>query len=427
MASITERIYSGFKSGFDAFMGRDPTYERLDKGPSVSYRPDRRIYRTGSERTIVQAIFNMIAIDCASLDIKKVQTDEDGLYVGDINDEFNECLNVGANCDQTGYAFRIDIFETLLDEGHIAIFPTITNGPYLYTDNYDIRAMRVGRVVRWMPHDVEIDVYDERVGRHNNIIVPKTKVALVQNPFYSVMNETNSVAKRLMRKLAILDVIDEQASSGKLDLIIQLPYVVKGKTRRDQAQQRVQDIQDQLTKNKLGIAYTDGTERITQLNRSVENNIMKQIEYYTDLLKSQLGITDDIMNGTANDVTMTNYYNRRVEPVVRSVVDEMKYKFISRNARTRGQSIMYFRDPFKLVSVTQLPDLVDKLGRNEMVAPNEMRPKLGFKPSKDPAADELRNRNISQANQMPGAEGMMEEGDPMQEASANAMGEYLQQ
>lgn len=387
---------SRLKHAWNAFFSRDPTFTRYEYGPGYSSRPDKVRSVSGGDRTIATAIFNRIALDATSIDIKHVRLDEHGRYLEDMPSCLNDILDLSANIDQTGRAFRHDIYSSMLDEGYVAIVPVDTTIDPKKSASFEIESARTGRIVEWLPEHVRVNVYNERVGRREDIIVPKKTTAIVENPFYSVMNESSSVMKRLLRKLALLDAIDEQSSSGKLDLIIQLPYVIKTEQRRQEADRRRQDIANQLSGSKYGIAYTDGTERITQLNRPVENNLMKQIEYLTSMLYGQLGITQGIMDGTADATTMLNYFNRVIEPIVSAVVDEMKRKFLSKTARKQHQTIMYFRDPFKLVPAEQLAEISDKLTRNEIATSNEIRQVIGWKPSKDPKADELRNKNLSE-------------------------------
>lgn len=396
-------IFDRIQRGWNAFVNnRDPTTQYRDIGNSYSYRPDRPRLTRGNERSIVTAIYNRIAMDAAAIDIKHVRLDENGRYSEDMNSGLNECLSVRANLDQTGRAFRHDIFLSLMDEGCIAIVPVDTSVNPEDTTSYDILSMRVGKIVEWFPQHVKVKVYNERTGEREDIIVHKKSVAIVENPFYAVMNEHSSTMQRLIRKLSLLDVMDEKASSGKLDLIIQLPYVVKTDLKREQAKKRIKDIEDQLT-GPYGIAYTDGTERITQLNRPVENNLLKQIEYLTSMLYSQLGITQGVMDGTADEKTMLNYDNRTVEALVAAVVDAMKMVFLSKTARSQKQSIQYFRDPFKLTPAPQFAELSDKLTRNEIATSNEIRQVIGWKPSKDPKADQLVNSNIAQPSESVGA------------------------
>ena len=392
-------VFSRMKKAWNVFTGRDPLRDTSYHGMASSYRPDRWRLSRGNERSIVTSVYNRMAMDAAQIDIKHVRLDKDGRYEKDIDSGLNECLTLQANIDQTGRAFKQDIFLSMLDDGSVAIVPVDTEDNPDETSSVDIITMRTGKIVEWFPRDVRVNLYNDRTGKHEEITVPKRTVAIVENPFYAVMNEPNSVMQRLIRKLNILDAIDEQSGAGKLDLIIQLPYVIKSEARRKQAEARRKDIEEQLSGSKYGIAYTDGTEHITQLNRAVENNLMKQIEYLTSMLYSQLGINQQILDGTANEETMLNYYNRTIEPIVSAVVDEMKRKFISRTARTQGQSIASYRDPFKLVPVKELAELADKMTRNEIMSSNELRTIIGLKPSKDPSADELRNKNLNQSNE----------------------------
>lgn len=393
-------ILSRIKGAWNVFTGRDPIrYSSYnDYGSPSSYRPDRIVLSRGNERSIVTSVYNRISMDAATVDIKHVQLDEDERYERDIKSGLNNCLTLEANIDQAARAFRQDMFLSLLDEGCIAIVPTETNSnPDRGT--YKIYSMRVGKIIEWYPSWVLVELYDDRVGKKKQIRVPKSTIAIVENPLYAVINERNSVMQRLVRKLNILDAIDEQSGSGKLDLIIQLPYVVKSPQRKQQAEARRKDIEEQLSGSKYGIAYTDGTERITQLNRSVENNLMKQIEFLTSMLYSQLGINQAILEGSADEKTMLNYYNRTIEPIVAAVVEEMKRKFLTKTARSQGQSIVSFREPFKLVPATEIAEIADKMTRNEIMSSNEIRQTIGLKPSKDPKADELRNKNINQSNE----------------------------
>lgn len=380
---------------WNAFMNKDPTYYHRDIGAGYSYRQDRIRLTRGNERSIVTSVYNRISLDASSIDIEHVRLDADGRYIETIESTLNDCLTLEANIDQTGRALIHDTVMSMLDEGCVAVVPVETSrDPNLYS-SYDILSLRTGKVVEWFPRHVTVRLYNDSNGRYEDVRMLKKHVAIVENPFYSVMNEPNSTMQRLIRKLNLLDVIDEQSGAGKLDLIIQLPYIIKTDARRAQAEQRRKDIEMQLAGSKYGIAYTDGTERITQLNRSVDNNLMKQIEYLTSMLYSQLGLTKEIMEGTADENTMTNYYNRTIEPILSAIVDEMKRKFLTKTARTQKQSICFFRDPFKLVSVTALADIADKFTRNEIMTSNEVRGEVGMKPSKDPRADELRNKNIS--------------------------------
>lgn len=394
-----ERVKMGLTNrlqhAFNAFLDRREEYGFVDIGVSSSYRQDRFRLTRGNERSIITSVYNRIALDVTSIDIKHCYLDDDDRFLEVIDSGLNKCLNIEANVDQTGKAFIQDIVMSMLDEGCVAIVPVETLQNPKDTGSYNILSMRVGRIVEWYPLHVKVELYNEGTGRKEQLILPKRKVGIVENPFYAVMNEPNSTMQRLIRKLNILDVIDEQSGSGKMDLIIQLPYIVKTDARREQAERRRKDIEDQLMGSKYGIAYTDGTEKITQLNRPVDNNLMSQIEYLTNLLYSQLGITQSIMDGTADAKTMLNYYNRTIEPIVTQIVDEMKRKFLTKTARTRKQSIETFRDPFKLVPVNEIAEIADKFTRNEIASSNEMRQSIGWKPSKDPKADELRNKNLS--------------------------------
>ena len=390
---------SRLKSGWNAFRNRDPTGVYTQNiGPSYSYRQDRNRFSRGNERSIVVSVYNRIAMDAAAISMKHVQLDKNGRFSSEINSGLNTCMNLEANIDQTGRAYMQDLVQSMLDEGCVADIPVETDKDPSLTESYQIRSMRTGKILDWYPRHVKVRVYNEETGQKEDIILPKKNVGIIENPLYAVMNEPSSTMQRLIRKLNLLDAIDEQSGSGKLDLIIQLPYSVKSELRKKQADQRREDIIEQL-KCPFGIAYTDGTEKIIQLNRPIENNLMKQIEYLTSQLYSQLGITQTIMDGTADDKTMLNYYNRTIEPIVAAIADERKRKFLSKTARTQGQSIMFFRDPFKLVPVNDLAEIADKLTRNEIATSNEMRQVIGWKPSDDPKADELRNSNISQAKQ----------------------------
>ena len=391
-------ISSRFKRAWNAFLNRDPTTRYRDVGTSYSYRPDRPMLTRGNERSIVTSIYNRIALDVAAIDIQHCKLDDNGRFIETVNSKLNRCLNLEANLDQTGREFKQDIVMSMFDEGCVAIVPVDTTTNPDVTDSYDILTMRTGRILKWFPEHVEVRVYNERTGRKEDIIVPKKTIGIIENPLYAVINEHNSTMQRLIRKLNLLDVVDEQSSSGKLDLIIQLPYVIKSDARRQQAEQRRKDIEMQLAGSKYGIAYTDGTERITQLNRSVENNLMKQIEYLTSMLYSQLGITQSILDGTADEKTMLNYYSRTIEPIISAIADEMKRKFLTKTARTQLQSISFFRDPFKLVPVNELAEIADKMTRNEIMSSNEIRQIIGMKPSNDPKADQLVNSNINQSN-----------------------------
>ena len=386
------------KHAFNAFMNRDPTYYR-NIGSSYSIRPDRPRLSRGNERSIVTSIFNRIAIDVASIDIKHCRLDDNGRFIEEIDSGLNNCLGLEANIDQTGRSFIQDIVMSMLDEGCVAIVPVDTTLNPKITNSYDILSMRTGKIIDWYPAHVKLRVYNDKIGEKEDIILPKKQVGIIENPLYAVVNEPNSNMQRLIRKLSLLDVTDEQTASGKLDLIIQLPYAVKSDLRKRQADDRVKAIEDQLATNKYGIAYIDGTEKVTQLNRSVENNLLKQIEYLTGMAFSQIGITQSILDGTADEKTMLNYYNRTIDPIIAVIVDEMKRKFLTKTARSQQQSILYFRDPFKLVPVNDIAEIADKFTRNEIMTSNEIRQIVGMKPSDDPKADELRNSNISQSKE----------------------------
>lgn len=381
--------------GWNAFRNRDPTSYSRDLGPSYYRRPDRPRFTRGNERTILTSIYNRIALDVASLEIKHCKLDDQGRYIADMKSSLNDCLTLSANLDQTHRAFIQDAVMSLFDEGYIAIVPVDTIGDPTVSNSYDIESMRVGKILEWYPAHVKVRLYNEATGKKEDVVVQKRYTVIVENPLFAVMNEPNSTMQRLVRKLALLDEIDEQSGSGKLDLIIQLPYVVKTEARRDQAEKRRKDIVDQLSGSKYGIAYTDGTERITQLNRPVENNLMKQIEYLTSMLYSQLNITQSVLDGTADEKTMLNYYNRSIEPIISAIVDEMKRKFLTKTARSQGQSILFFRNPFKLVPIDNIAEIADKFTRNEILSSNEVRQIICFKPSKDPKADQLINSNLN--------------------------------
>ena len=390
-------IGSRLKHAYNAFMNRDPTY--TPTGSSYSIRPDRPRLSRGNERSIVTSVFNRIALDVASIDIKHCRLDENGRYVEDIDSGLNNCLDLEANLDQTGRAFIQDVVMSMLDEGCVAIVPVDTTLNPKVTNSYDILSMRTGKILDWYPAHVRVRLYNDQTGDKEDILLPKSQVAIIENPLYAVINEHNSTMQRLIRKLSLLDVTDEQTASGKLDLIIQLPYVVKTDARREQANRRRKEIEEQLTGSKYGIAYTDGTEKVTQLNRSLENNLLKQIEYLTEMMYSQLGITQEVLNGTADEKTMLNYNNRTVEPIVSAIVDEMKRKFLTKTARSQRQTIAFFRDPFRLVPVNDIAEIADKFTRNEIMTSNEIRQIVGMKPSDDPKADELINSNISQPDE----------------------------
>lgn len=393
---ISDRL----QHAWNAFMNRDPTYNYQDLGNSYSIRPDRPRFTRGNERSIVTSVYNRIALDVSAISIQHVRLDDNDRFKEQMNTGLNSCLTLSANTDQTGRAFIQDAVMSMLDEGCVAIVPIDTTTDPNISDSYDILTMRTAKILDWYPNHIRIRVYNERTGRQEETIVPKKMVAIVENPLYAVINEPNSTMQRLVRKLGLLDVTDEQTASGKLDLIIQLPYIIKTEARRQQAEERRKSIEMQLAGSKYGIAYTDGTERITQLNRSLENNLMKQIEYLTSMLYSQLGITQSILDGTADEKTMLNYYGRTIEPIVSAIVDEMKRKFLTKTARSQHQSIAFFRDPFKLVPVNDIAEIADKFTRNEIMTSNELRQIVGMKPSDDPKADKLINSNLNQPEEM---------------------------
>ena len=382
------------KHAWNVFTANETVGARWDIGPSYFYRPDRPIFSRGNERSIITSVYNRIALDVAAISIQHVRLDDEGRFTSVMNSTLNDCLSLEANLDQTGRAFIQDIVQSMLDEGCVAIVPVDTD---IDPDegSYKIETMRTGKILEWYPQHVKVRVYNEQTGKKEDVLVSKRTVAIVENPFYAVMNEPNSTMQRLIRKLNILDAIDEQSGSGKLNLIIQLPYVIKTEARRQQAEKRRKDIEEQLSGSKYGVAYTDGTEHVVQLNRPVDNNIMSQIEYLTSMLYSQLGLTQTIMDGSADDKTMLNYLTRTVEPILSAIVDEMKRKFLTKTARSQKQSILFFRDPFKLVPVGEIAEIADKMTRNEIMTSNEIRQKIGMTPSKDPNADKLRNSNLS--------------------------------
>lgn len=396
-------------------MNRDPTTQKRDIGMGYSYRPDRPRLTRGNERTIVTAIYNRVALDVASINVNHCRVDKNGRFLETIDSSLNNCLNLEANLDQTGRAFMQDIVMSMLDEGSVAIIPIDTSIDPAKSSLYDILSMRTGKVLEWYPRDVKVSVYNERTGMREEVIVAKNTVAIVENPLYAVINEPNSTMQRLMRKLALLDSVDERASVGKLDMIIQLPYVVKSETRRKEAEKRRTDLEKQLKDSTYGIGYIDGTERITQLNRPIDNNLMKQIEYLTNMLYSQLGITQAILDGTADEQTLLNYQTRTIEPIISSIVDEMRRKFLTKTARTQMQTIIFFKDPFKLVPVGGIADIADKFTRNEIMTSNEFRQVIGMKPSDDPKADELRNSNLNHPDEsmMTPPEEIIEEETPV--------------
>lgn len=389
-------VGSRLKRAWNAFLNRDPPIRSSSYYyGGYSYRPYYQRLGGVTDRTVVSAIYNRIAVDASSITIQHVRLDENGRFNETIDSGFNSCLNLSANIDQTGRSFVEDIVLTMLDEGVVAVVPVDTDVDPKLTDSYEILTMRVGKITEWFPDSVRVKLYNDRNGEKEEIMVLKKNAAIIENPFYSVMNEPNGTMRRLIQKLNLLDSVDEQSSSGKLDLIIQLPYVIKNEARRAQAEERRRQIEDQLSGSKYGIAYTDGTEKITQLNRSLENNLLKQIEYLTALAYSQLGITQEIMNGTAEEAAMTNYYSRMIEPIVSAIVDEFKRKFLTKTARSQRQSITFYRDPFKLVPIGAVAEMADKFTRNEIMSSNEFRQVIGLKPSKDPRADELRNKNLN--------------------------------
>lgn len=388
-----------FKNAWNAFLSMEnKSSSYVDYGIGSSYKPDRKRLTKGSERSIVTTIYNRISIDAAAINIEHVRLDDNGRRTETIKSGLNQCLTLEANIDQTSRAFVQDVVMSMFDEGCVALVPTDTFFDPNKHNSFDILELRTGKILQWFPGAIQVRVYNERTGQYEDLMMSKSAVAIIENPLYAIMNEPNSTMQRLIRKLSLLDSVDEQSGSGKLDLIIQLPYVIKSEARKKQAEERRKDIEQQLSGSKYGIAYTDGTEHITQLNRSLENNLMGQIEYLTNLLFSQLGITTEILNGTADEAAMINYYNRTVEPIVAAVVDEMKRKFLTKTARTQGQDIVFYRDPFKLVPASQMAELADKFTRNEILTSNEVRQIIGYRPSDDPNADELRNKNLNKAN-----------------------------
>ena len=394
------RMRDRLQHAWNAFVYNDNTYTNPQNlGGFSTFKPDRVHFSRGVEKSIVTSVYNRLALDVASLAIKHVRLDENGRYMEEVNSGLQNCLNIEANIDQTGRAFLQDVVMSMLDEGCVAIVPVDTTVNPAVSGSYEINTMRTGKILEWYPAHVRIRVYNDKKGIHEELTLPKSSVAIIENPLYAVINEPNSTMQRLIRKLNLLDVVDEQTSSGKLDLIIQLPYVIKSEARRRQAEERRKDIEMQLSGSKYGIAYTDGTERITQLNRPAENNLMKQVEYLTSMLYSQLGLTQSIMDGSADEKTMLNYYNRTIEPIIAAIVDEMKRKFLTKTARSQRQTVMYFRDPFKLVPVNEIAEIADKFTRNEIMTSNEIRQIVGMKPADDPTADELRNKNLNQSGE----------------------------
>lgn len=411
MPKITDRLIHAW----NAFNGRDPT--TLKTGPGSSYNPAKEYFMTitGNDRSIVTAIINRISVDCSSVSILHAKIDEDGNYSEQIDSGLNTALTLSANIDQTGLSFVQDAVTSMCDEGSVAIVPVDIDTPNSSIPDdaraYDILTLRTGKIVEWFPEHVRVRLYNDKTGQKREVVLPKKLVAIVENPFYDVMNRPNSTLQRLIRTLRNLDILDSQNSSGKLDLIIQFPYVIKNQLKKEQAEARRQAIEDQLVGSKYGIAYTDGTEKITQLNRPVENNLWNQAKELTDMLFSQLGLTPEVFNGTADEATMLNYYNRTVEPIMAAISMEMRRKFLTKTARTQGQSIIYYRQPFKLVPVSQIAEIADKLTRNEIMSPNELRAILGYRPSKDPKANELRNRNISQSVEEVKSEGEFDDSE----------------
>ena len=398
--TIPERTIDSLEHSWNVFSNKDPTREwQYDGGQITTYRPDRVRLTRGNERSIVTSIYNRIALDVAAITIEHVRLDASNRFVEVIDSSLNNCITLDANRDQTSRAFWVDAVMSMFDEGCIALVPTVTDDNPLYSGHYGIEELRVGKVIEWRPMDVKVKIYNEDTGLHEEVLLPKSMLAIIENPLYAIMNEPNSTLQRLLRKLNLLDAIDEQSGSGKLDLIIQFPYTIRTEIQKARADQRRKDIEHQLAGSKYGIAYADGTEKITQLNRSVENNLMNQIEYLTSTLYNQLGLTQAVFDGTADEATMLNYYNRTIEPILSAFVDEMRRKFLTKTARTQRQSIMFFRDPFKLVPVAQLAELADKFTRNEIMTSNEIRQIVGMQKSNDPGADELRNKNLSQSKQ----------------------------
>lgn len=391
-------ILTRLQHGWNAFLNnKDPTYN-YGSGTGYYYRPDRPRLTRGNERSIITSVYNKIALDVSAININHCRLDEQGRFSSIIDSNLNKCLNLEANVDQTGRAFIQDVVLSMFDEGCVAIVPVDTSSNPNTTGSYDVLSLRTGKILQWYPDSVKVQVYNERTGKKEDVILPKKFVGIIENPFYAVVNEPNSTLQRLVRKLSLLDVTDEQTASGKLDLIIQLPYVIKTEARRKEAEKRRAEIENQLAGSKYGIAYADGTEKIVQLNRSLENNLMKQIEYLTSMLFSQLGMTQELLDGTANEQTMLNYYSHTIEPIVSVITDELKRKFLTKTARAQLQTILFFRDPFKLVPVNNIAEMADKFTRNEVMTSNEVRQIIGMKPSDDPKADQLVNSNINQAN-----------------------------
>ena len=408
-------IRDRLQHAWNAFVYNDNNYvDPQNLGGLSTFKPDRVHFSRGVERSIVTSVYNRLALDVSSIAIKHVRLDENGRFKEEVDSGLQNCLNVEANIDQTGRAFLQDVVMSMLDEGCVAIVPVDTTIDPAKSGSYEINTMRTGKILEWYPAHVRVRVYNDKKGIHEELVLPKSTVAIIENPLYAVINEPNSTMQRLIRKLNLLDVVDEQTSSGKLDLIIQLPYVIKTDARRKQAEERRKDIEMQLSGSKYGIAYTDGTERITQLNRPAENNLMKQVEYLTGMLYSQLGLTQSIMDGSADDKTMLNYYNRTVEPILAAITDEIKRKFLTKTARAQKQTVMYFRDPFKLTPVVDLAEIADKFTRNEIMTSNEIRQIVGMKPATDPSADELRNKNLNQSNEEVGNKKAIESPEEIQ-------------
>ena len=412
-------IRDRLQHAWNAFVYNDNNYvDPQNLGGLSTFKPDRVHFSRGVERSIVTSVYNRLALDVSSIAIKHVRLDENGRFKEEVDSGLQNCLNVEANIDQTGRAFLQDVVMSMLDEGCVAIVPVDTTIDPAKSGSYEINTMRTGKILEWYPAHVRVRVYNDKKGIHEELVLPKSTVAIIENPLYAVINEPNSTMQRLIRKLNLLDVVDEQTSSGKLDLIIQLPYVIKTDARRKQAEERRKDIEMQLSGSKYGIAYTDGTERITQLNRPAENNLMKQVEYLTSMLYSQLGLTQSIMDGSADDKTMLNYYNRTVEPILAAITDEIKRKFLTKTARAQKQTVMYFRDPFKLTPVVDLAEIADKFTRNEIMTSNEIRQIVGMKPATDPSADELRNKNLHQSNEEVGSKKAIESPEEIQNEKA---------
>lgn len=405
--------------GWNAFMNKDPTVPYYNSSPGYSYRPDRPRLTRGNERSIITSVFNRIALDVSSIDIKHCRLDKNGRFKSVIEDGLNDCLSLESNLDQTARAFVQDVVLSMLDEGSVAIVPVDTDYDPTTNGYYDIFSMRTGKILEWYPDKVKVQVYDERNARKKDIVLPKRSIGIIENPLYAVINEPNSTLKRLTRKLSLLDVTDEQTASGKLDLIIQLPYVIKTEARRQEAEKRRGEIERQLAGSKYGIAYADGTEKIVQLNRSLENNLLKQVEYLTQMLFGQIGMTQSILDGTADEQTMLNYYSRTIEPIISAIVDEMKRKFLTKTARTQLQTILFFRDPFKLVPVNNIAEIADKFTRNEIMTSNEIRQVIGMKPSDDPKADQLINSNLNQSKETASGFNNMTNGDSTEGGNQN--------